>query len=147
MATVPLTRAASGRSDLAQCAETQDETRWDLSTRTEVDIVARVLCAVSTHTKLTEALLCFYATLDPTEARERTALVLNRMQKILPHDFSRDLSEACGYERPWAEDLSEGGPRSLAARVAMPAVYVIGMAMLALSVVGSITTIHYLLGR
>ncbi len=112
-------------------------------------MVARALCAVSSHTSLTEALMSFYGSLDPAEARERTALVLDRMQKILPHNFAKNLPEMCGYERPWAEDAKESakGRRSLVYRFALPAICLIGTLMLALGIVGSITTVHYLLGR
>jgi hypothetical protein len=72
------------------------------------------------------------------------------MQKILPHELTADLPDRCGYARPWAEqsektDTKNG--RSLVYRFALPAVYLIGAMMLALSVVGSITTVHYLLGH
>jgi len=76
-------------------------------------------------------------------------LVLDRMQKILPDDLAKDLPDLCSYERPWAEqsetDTKDG--RSLVYRFALPAVYLIGALMLALSVVGSITTMHYLVGH
>ena len=149
MATISAARSASERSKVAHYAEAQGESRLDLSTRTEIDVVARALCAVSMHTRLTDALMSFYAALEPTEARERTTLVLDRMRKILPHDLSGDLSEACGYERPWAEEFDDGIPakRSRVERFALPALYLIGITMLALSVVGSITMIHYLLRR
>jgi len=143
--------SASGREDGANHAvETQAEAHQpDLSARTEVDIVARALCAVSLHSSLTDALLSFYSALHPAEARERTALILDRMRKILPNELAQDLPEACDYERPWAEgsESKEADERSLVHRFALPAIYLIGAMMLVLSVVGSITTIHYLISR
>jgi hypothetical protein len=112
-------------------------------------VVARALCAISMHTTLQEALMSFYASLDPAEARERSALVLDRMHKILPHDLADHLHRTGNYARPWAVDSSadETTDHSVLSRVAMPAVYLIGVTMLALSVVGSIATIHYFFGR
>ena len=155
MATIAVARSASGRNNIANHTvanhelDTQDGTPPDLSTRTEVDVVARALCAVSMHTTLNEALMSFYASLDPTEARERSSLVLDRMHKILPHDLANNLQQTGNYARPWAGDLNKDPleNRSLLSRFALPAVFLIGMMMLALSVVGSIATIHYLLGR
>jgi hypothetical protein len=151
MATVTVARSASGISDIANPeAETRDGAQPALSTRTEIDVVARTLCAVSMHTTLSEALLSFYASLDPAEARERSSLVLDRMQKILPRDLAGNLQQTGSYARPWAgasdDDTPGTGSRRLS-RFALPALYLIGMVMLVLSVVGSITTIHYLLGR
>ncbi|HEX4651373.1 MAG TPA: hypothetical protein VH250_07695 [Granulicella sp.] len=153
MATMAVARSASGLNDVANHANYDGEARngaeSDLAARGEVDVVARALCAVSMHSSLSQALLSFYASLDPAEARERTSLVLDRMQKILPHDLAEDLPDLCRYERPWTnhseEDTKDG--RSLVFRYALPAVYLIGALMLALTVVGSITTVHYLLGR
>jgi hypothetical protein len=142
-------RSASGLHDFANHDETQNGGE-DLASRTEVDVVARVLCAVSMYTSLNDALMSFYSSLPLQDARERSSLVLDRMQKILPHEFTADLPDRCGYARPWAEqsektDTKNG--RSLVYRFALPAVYLIGAMMLALSVVGSITTVHYLLGH
>jgi hypothetical protein len=150
MATVAVARSASGRNDIAnQTVANRELDPRDLSTRTEVDMVARALCAVSMHTTLNEALMSLYASLDPAEARERSSLVLDRMQKILPHDLATNLQQTGNYARPWAGDSNEDetGERSLLFRFALPAVYLIGVMMLALSVVGSIATIHYLFGR
>ncbi len=122
----------------------------DLATQTEVDVVARVLCAVSMHTTLRESLLSYYASLDPAEARVRSALALERMQKILSHNHPENLHQSGRYIRPWAEDADadggQGAPgdRSRLSRLALPTLYLIGMMMLAMSVVGSITTIRYL---
>jgi len=130
-------------------AETPDGAQPDPSTRTEIDVVARALCAVSMHTTLSEALLSFYASLDPAEARERSSLVMDRMQKILPRDLSENLQQTGSYARPWAGDSDDDTPGagSQLSRFALPAIYLIGILMLALSVIGSITTIHYFLGR
>ena len=150
MATVTVARSASGISDIANHeAETRDGAQSALSTRTEIDVVARTLCAVSMHTTLSEALLSFYASLDPAEARERTSLVLDRMQKILPRDLAENLQQTGSYSRPWAGDSGDGTPGtgSRLSRFALPALYLIGMVTLVLSVIGSITTVHYLLGR
>jgi hypothetical protein len=151
MAAIAVAQSASGREDGANHAvEMQAEPQQpDLSARTEVDIVARALCAVSLHGSLTDALLGFYSSLNPAEARERTALVLDRMRKILPDDLASDLPEACYYEKPWSErsESKEAKERSVVYRLALPAVYLIGALMLVLSVVGSITTVHYLISR
>jgi hypothetical protein len=153
MATMAVARSASGRSGIANHAianhdaDTQDGAHPDLSTRTEIDVVARALCAVSMHTTLHEALMSFYASLNPAEARERSSLVLERMYKILPHDLADDLYQTGNYTRPWAGDSDKTEERSLLSRVVLPVVYLIGVMMLALSVVGSIATIHYLFGR
>jgi hypothetical protein len=150
MATMAVARSASGLNlnDVANHDETQSGAEH-LATRAEVDVVARALCAVSMNSSLSQALMSFYASLDPHEARERSSLVLDRMQKILPDDLAKDLPDLCSYERPWAEqsetDTKDG--RSLVYRFALPAVYLIGALMLALSVVGSITTMHYLVGH
>jgi hypothetical protein len=154
MATIAVARSASGLNDVANLKDvaTHEETQSaaeHLATRAEVDVVARALCAVSMNTSLSEALMSFYAALDAHEARERSALVLDRMQKILPDDLAKDLPELSRYERPWAEqseiDTKDG--RSLVYRFALPAIYLIGALMLVLSVVGSITTMHYLVGH
>jgi hypothetical protein len=153
MATMAVARSTSGLNDVANPnIATHDETQngaEHLAIRAEVDVVARALCAVSMNTALSEALMSFYATLDPQEARERSSLVLDRMQKILPDDLAKDLPELSRYERPWTEqseaDTEDG--RSLVYRFALPAVYLIGALMLVLSVVGSITTMHYLVGH
>jgi hypothetical protein len=153
MATMAVARSASGLNDVANHADHDVEARngaeSDLAARTEVDVVARALCAVSMHTTLSEALMSFYASLEPAEARERSSQVLDRMQKILPHDLAEDLPDLCRYERPWTDhseaDSKDG--RSLVYRYALPAVYLIGALMLALTAVGSITTVHYLMGR
>jgi hypothetical protein len=155
MATMAVARSASGRNDVADHAianhnqDTQNGAQPDLSIRTEIDVVARALCAISMHTTLSEALMSFYASLDPAQARERSSLVLERMRKILPHDLADHLQQTGNYARPWDEDSNEkaAGDRSLLSRVALPAVLLIGMTMLTLSVIGSIATIHYLLGR
>jgi hypothetical protein len=75
--------------------------------------------------------------------------VLGRMQEILPHELTEDLPDRCVYARPWAEqpETNTKDGRSLVYRFALPAAYLIGAMMLAFSVVGSITTVHYLLGR
>ena len=150
MATMAVARSASGLNDVANHdGEARNGAESELAARTEVDVVARALCAVSMHTTLSEALMSFYASLEPAEARERSSLVLDRMQKILPHDLAEDLPDLCRYERPWTDhseaDSKDG--RSLVYRYALPAVYLIGALMLALTVVGSITTVHYLMGR
>jgi hypothetical protein len=149
MATMAVARSASGLNDVGNDHEEAQNRIANLETRTEVDVVARALCAVSMHTTLSEALMSFYESLDPQEARERSSLVLDRMQKILPHDLAKDLPDLCSYERPWAEpsEADATDARSLVYRFALPAVYLIGALMLALSVVGSITTVHYLLRR
>jgi hypothetical protein len=148
MATIAVARSASGLNDVVDHdAEMRNGAESDLSARTEVDVVARALCAISMHNSLSEALMSFYASLDPAEARERTSLVLDRMQKILPHDLAEDLPDLCRYERPWTDHAQTGTERSLLYRFAQPAVYLLGALMLALAVVGSITTVHYLLGR
>jgi hypothetical protein len=121
------------------------------STRAEVDLIARTLCAVSQHTNLSDALLSLYDALEPAEARQRTTLVLDRMRTILPHDLPEDLAEAGAYTRPWAEGSEANADsltgRNLLYRFAMPAMYLLGAIMLTLSVVGSITAIHYVLSR
>jgi hypothetical protein len=150
MATGTAARSASGLTEIANReTDTQDVAQPDLSTLTEIDMVARTLCAVSMHSTLSEAMLSFYASLDPAEARERTSLVLDRMQKILPRDLAENLLQTGSYVRPWAEDSGDDTPgtASQLSRYALPALYLIGMVMLVLSVIGSITTVHYLLGR
>jgi hypothetical protein len=150
MATMAVARSASGLDDAVNHdGEARNGAESDLAARTEVDVVARALCAVSMHTTLSEALMSFYAALDPAEARERSSLVLERMQKILPHDLAEDLPDLCRYERPWNDhvEVDSKDARSLVYRYALPAVYLIGALMLALSVVGSITTAHYLMGH
>jgi hypothetical protein len=150
MATIAVAQPASAPNDIANHkVDTQDGAQPGLSTRTEVDVVARALCAISMHTTLNEALMSFYASLDPAEARERISLVLDRMQRILPRDLADNLQQTGSYTRPWAEDSSEDAPgyRSRLSQVALPAIFLIGMMMLALSVVGSIATVHYLLGH
>jgi len=130
---------------------THPPTEVAASTRTEVDLIARTLCAVSRHTSLSDALLSLYDALEPAEARQRTTLVLDRMRTILPHDLPEDLAEAGAYTRPWAEgsDANAENPtgRDLVYGLALPATYLLGAIMLALSVVGSITAIHYILAR
>jgi hypothetical protein len=121
------------------------------STRAEVDLIARTLCAVSRYTNLSDALLSLYDVLEPAEARQRTTLVLDRMRTIMPHDLPEDLAEVGSYSRPWADgfEANTDSPtgRDLLYRFAMPAMYLLGAIMLTLSVVGSITSIHYLLPR
>jgi hypothetical protein len=155
MATMAVARSASGLNDVADHdiadheLDTQAGAQPELSTRTEIDVVARALCAVSMHTSLSEALMSFYDSLDPAQARERSSLVLDRMRKILPHDLADNLQQTGNYARPWDGDSDEkaSGNRSLLSRVALPAVFLIGITMLALSAIGSIATIHYFLGR
>jgi hypothetical protein len=153
MATMAVARSTSGLNDVADHADHDGEARngaeSDLTARTEVDVVARALCAVSMHTTLSEALMSFYASLEPAEARERSSQVLDRMQKILPYDLAEDLPDLCRYERPWTDhsEVDSKDGRSLVYRYALPAVYLIGALMLALTVVGSITAVHYLMGR
>jgi hypothetical protein len=73
------------------------------------------------------------------------------MRTILPHDLPENLAEAGAYSRPWAEG-SEANADNLTGhdllyRFAMPAIYLLGAIMLTLSVLGSITAIHYVLAR
>jgi hypothetical protein len=131
--------------------EERGEPQLAASAHSEVDLIARALCAVSLHTNLRDALMSLYETLEPAEARQRAALVLDRMRKLLPHDLPEDLAELGAYDRPWAENADGNAEnltgRELVYRLAMPAVYLLGAIMLALSVVGSITAIHYVLSR
>jgi hypothetical protein len=147
MATIAVARSATGRKDVAtDAAVTQAEAPFDAAARAEVDVLARALCAVSMCSSLTDALTCFYSSLEPADARKRTALVLERMRKILPDDLGEDLSEASGYDRPWSSRTDPGAAEepSLVQRFALPAIYLVGATILVLSVVGSITTLHYL---
>jgi hypothetical protein len=149
MAAIAVARSATSRKDVAtEAVDTQAETPFDAAGRAEVDVLARALCAVSMCSSLTDSLMCFYSALEPADARKRTALVLERMQKILPDDLAEDLSEASGYDRPWSShpdsNAEEEQERSLMMRFALPAVYLVGATILGLSVVGSITMLHYL---
>lgn len=150
MAAIAVGESTSEQSSVKNhMLEAQSQSQVAASTRNdEVDLIARVLSAVSTHTNLNEALMSLYEPLDPVEARQQITLVLKRMRRLLPHDLPEDIAEACGYDRPWAEG-SEENTRSvtrhdLLYRLAIPAVCLLGTIMLALSVVGAITTIHYM---
>ena len=61
MATMAVARSASGRNGIANHAianhdvDTQDAPHPDLSTRTEIDVVARALCAVCADAGLARA--------------------------------------------------------------------------------------------
>jgi hypothetical protein len=147
----PMATIAVGRlATVANEVEPQSvETPADSAARAEVDVLARALSAVSMHSSLTDALLNFYHALRPDEARERSAQVLERMRTMLPHNLAEDLSEACAYERPWAgrSEPSVAHRRSLAQRFALPAIYLVGGTMLALSIIGAITVLRCLMGR
>ncbi|HWZ50261.1 MAG TPA: hypothetical protein VNW54_02240 [Granulicella sp.] len=151
MATIAVGRFATVANEVEpQSVEPRTvETPVDSAARTEVDVLARALCAVSLHSSLTDALLSFYHSLKPEEAQERSTQVLERMQKILPHDLAEDLAEACNYDRPWAwrPGTTVTDKRSLAQRFALPAIYLVGGTMLALSIVGAITVLRSLMRR
>jgi hypothetical protein len=152
LATLAVARLASERNERAAIADhtpdTRDGAQLDSATQAEIDVVARVLCAISRHATLQDSLLSFYASLDAVEARERSARVLDRMRKILPQDLAENLQRTGSYTRPWAErDEDAAGRGSRFSRLALPAIFLVGAMIITLSVVGSITAIHYLFRR
>ncbi len=121
----------------------------DVPTHSEVDIAAKLLCALSAHTSLREAMLSYHSELPEAEASEWTEQVLRRMDALLPSSTASELGRTYDYSAPWVTSLAieaEETP-NLLARLALPAVVAIGAAMFVMCIVGFVTTYHHLFAR
>lgn len=115
----------------------------------EIDVAARLLCALSTHASLREAMMSYHAEFPEPKAQTWTEQVLRRMDTLLDPSIASDLHRTYDYNTPWVKPLgatAEEKP-SILSRLALPAVVTVGAAMFAMFVVGVVTTYHYLLAR
>ncbi len=115
----------------------------------EIDVAARLLCALSTHASLREAMMSYHAEFPEPKAQKWTEQVLHRMDDMLQPGIASDFHQTYDYTMPWVKplDTAEGDKSSFLNRLALPAVVAVGVAMFAMCVVGVITTYHYLLAR
>lgn len=124
-------------------------TNFDHAKSPETEVLARVLSAVSMNSNLLDALMSFHSDFCDEEALIRSALVLDRMDQMLPCDVAMRLRETSQYTRPWTHETDRlPTPKSsFLSRIAFPALYLASAVMFALCVVGCVTTYHYLLAN
>ncbi len=115
----------------------------------EIDAVAQLLYALSTHTGLREAMMSYHAELPEAEAVSWTDQVLRRMDTLLTPNLASDLNRNYDYTTPWikSRDTVDEDKPSILTRIALPGVVMVGMAMFAMCVVGFVTTFHYLFAK
>lgn len=152
MATVALSHTGFGSEEVVPFgdrieASAHMDTDFADPLSTEIDSTARLLCALSTHTSLRDAMLSYHSELPEPKALHWAEQVLRRMDAILPSNTAFDLARTYDYSTPWAKDEGRGERPSFVNRLALPAVVSVGVAMFAMCLVGFVTTYHYLFAR
>lgn len=113
----------------------------------EAELLSRLLSAIATHSNLPDALMSFHAALPEDEAALRSSLVLTRLDEMLPADILLRLRKTNSHTDHSAARIGmvAAPERSLVERFTLVGCLVASVVVVALSIIGSIATYHYLM--
>jgi hypothetical protein len=110
----------------------------------EAEILSRMLSSIATHSDLKDALMDFHRDLPEKEAAQRSSIVLERMDEILPPHVAARLQRTRSHMTQMPRSTSHQIRHPFFNRLIVPLVLVAGTVVISLCVAGVVSTYHLL---